>query len=955
MTETVSGTGAARTRRKGLKIERVFSTDGVHPYDDVTWERRDVVQTNWKTGETVFEQRGVEFPDFWSVNASTIVTTKYFRGAIGTEEREGSLKQLLDRVVLTYTAAGKEHGYFATDADAEIFEHELTYMLLHQVFSFNSPVWFNVGTSSPQQVSACFILAVDDSMDSILNWYREEGMIFKGGSGAGLNLSRIRSSKELLRSSGGTASGPVSFMRGADASAGTIKSGGATRRAAKMVVLDVDHPDVAEFIQTKAREEDKVRALRDAGFDMDLGGKDIVSVQYQNANNSVRVSDEFMRAVEEGKEFDLLARRTGEVVERVDARKLMRSMAQAAWACADPGIQYDGTINDWHTCPESGRISASNPCSEYVHLDNSSCNLASINLLKFLRDDDTFDAARFAKITQLIITAMDISICFADFPTEKIAETTRAYRQLGIGYANLGALLMATGHAYDSDGGRAIAAAITSLMTGAAYRTSAELAAAVGPYDGYARNAKPHKRVIRKHADASKQIRPVGTIDREILDLANATWQECIETGEANGYRNAQASLLAPTGCLTADTLVTTDRGLVRLGEIGDVYGDRWQDLDLMVSTDQGLRRATKFFVNGEEPTRRIRTEGGYKVQGTLAHRVKIVNASTGAWEWKRLADIAPGDVLPMQMRTLVGEPRHVPLPLLDQAYYAGDRHVRVPDVVTPELAELVGYFMGDGSLHAKGIRLCVADTDLDVAGHLSVVAKELFGLEPVITPQEGYQELTLSSVRLARWWQASGFAKSLPGAGHSGKGWVPRVPSAILEANNPGVYGAFLRGLFEADGTVLDGVPSLSTAHESFAAEIRTLLLIMGLATTTRETVSGWGGPIVQIRLRNVDHALNFGELIGFIGQRKDRLVAELEPGQSAKKDYVFLPADAWAELVPAGHRLHNAMVLSLRKHGGVPRMLASRIFEETLDERLGMALGYLFERVEANEDGGV
>jgi ribonucleoside-diphosphate reductase alpha chain len=530
-------------------MQRIHTTPGVHPYDQVTWERRDVVMTNWRDGSINFEQHGVEFPDSWSVNAANIVTTKYFRGAVGSPQREWSLKQLIDRVVGTYEKAGREHGYFATAEDAEIFGHELRYALVHQIFSFNSPVWFNVGTQSPQQVSACFILAVDDTMDAILEWYREEGLIFKGGSGAGVNLSKIRSSKELL-SSGGTASGPVSFMRGADASAGTIKSGGATRRAAKMVVLDVDHPDVAEFIQTKAREEDKVRALRDAGFDMDLGGRDIVSVQYQNANNSVRVSDEFMRAVEEGKEFDLLARRTGEVVERVDARKLMRDMAQAAWECADPGIQYDGTINDWHTCPESGRISASNPCSEYVHLDNSSCNLASINLLKFLRDDDTFDAARFAKITQLIITAMDISICFADFPTEKIAETTRAYRQLGIGYANLGALLMATGHAYDSEGGRAIAASITSLMTGAAYKTSAELAAAVGPYDGYARNAKPHKRVIRKHADASEQIRRVGTIEREILDLASTTWQECIEAGEANGYRNAQASLLAPTGTI---------------------------------------------------------------------------------------------------------------------------------------------------------------------------------------------------------------------------------------------------------------------------------------------------------------------------------------------------------------------------------------------------------------------
>ena len=555
MTETVSGATArkgkaAQARHDRLKMGRIHTTPGVHPYDQVTWERRDVVMTNWRDGSVNFEQHGVEFPDFWSVNAANIVTTKYFRGAVGSPQREWSLKQLVDRVVGTYEQAGREHGYFATEEDAEIFGHELRYALVHQVFSFNSPVWFNVGTASPQQVSACFILAVDDTMDAILDWYREEGLIFKGGSGAGVNLSKIRSSKELL-SSGGTASGPVSFMRGADASAGTIKSGGATRRAAKMVVLDVDHPDVADFITTKAREEEKVRVLRDAGFDMDLGGKDIVSVQYQNANNSVRVSDEFMRAVEEGKEFDLLARRTGEVVERVDARKLLRTMAQAAWDCADPGIQYDGTINDWHTCPESGRISASNPCSEYVHLDNSSCNLASINLLKFLRDDDTFDAERFRKITELIITAMDISICFADFPTTKIAETTRAYRQLGIGYANLGALLMATGHAYDSEGGRAIAAAITSLMTGAAYKTSAELAAAVGPYDGYARNAKPHKRVIRKHADAGERIRPVGIIDREILDLANADLAAVRRSlGEANGYRNAQASLLAPTGTI---------------------------------------------------------------------------------------------------------------------------------------------------------------------------------------------------------------------------------------------------------------------------------------------------------------------------------------------------------------------------------------------------------------------
>ena len=535
--------------RHGLTIERVFTTPGVHPYDEVTWERRDVVQNNWKTGEVVFEQRGVEYPDFWSVISSTIVTTKYFRGAVGTDVREWSLRQLIDRVVLTYRRAGEEHGYFATPEDADIFEHELTYMLLHQVFSFNSPVWFNVGTASPQQVSACFILAVDDSMSSILNWYREEGMIFKGGSGAGLNLSRIRSSKELL-SSGGTASGPVSFMRGADASAGTIKSGGATRRAAKMVVLDVDHPDIEEFIETKAREEDKIRALRDAGFDMDLGGRDIASVQYQNANNSVRVTDEFMRAVEEGGEFGLRARGDASVIETVDAKGLFDKIAKAAWECADPGIQYDDTINDWHTCPESGRITASNPCSEYMHLDNSSCNLASLNLMKFLREDDTFDADRFAKVVEMVITAMDISICFADFPTEAIGDTTRKFRQLGIGYANLGALLMASGLPYDSDAGRALAASITSLMTGTAYRRSAELASVVGPYEGYARNAEAHKRVMRKHAAANDAVRTYTPLDKDVHNQATQVWADVVALGEQNGFRNSQASVLAPTGTI---------------------------------------------------------------------------------------------------------------------------------------------------------------------------------------------------------------------------------------------------------------------------------------------------------------------------------------------------------------------------------------------------------------------
>jgi len=1356
----------ARVRAKagaaGLTVERVWTTEGVHPYDEVTWQRRDVVMTNWRDGTVNFEQRGVEFPESWSVNAANIVTTKYFRGAVGTPQREWSLKQLIDRVVKTYRAAGEQHGYFATPGDAEVFEHELTWMLLHQVFSFNSPVWFNVGTASPSQVSACFILSVDDSMDSILDWYKEEGLIFKGGSGSGVNLSRIRSSKELL-SSGGTASGPVSFMRGADASAGTIKSGGATRRAAKMVILDVDHPDIEEFVQTKAREEDKIRALRDAGFDMDLGGADIVSVQYQNANNSVRVSDEFMRAYEDGGNFDLRARLDGSVIDTVDAKKLFGTIAQAAWECADPGLQYDDTINDWHTCPESGRITASNPCfagdtlvhtdkglirfdalvdrsrqgesfgvythdatnpdapadqvvltspeavmitgtneitrlefsngmvlrctpnhriwttnrgyveardltpddqilplnqptpataaswefrmradarvspgdvvptkwqresrlpekwtedfahllgwlvgdgsvregtpgvrgngpgaswvysqsdpeaivqrhqtvlesivglrfdsvqmpngtlqlrsnrtavvdfltglgvstaravdkrlpssvleappeiqaaflrglfdadgcaaetangtryvglgavsiellreaqrllsgfgigsriyatrkagdttfryttnggdereyhgkqlydlrisgeniglfasrigfdhqakaqrvagwleqhrfyrtdqtarlvsrefdgfettynlseprnhsyiangvvvrncSEYLHLDNSSCNLASLNLMKFLRADGGFEVEKFVRSVEFVITAMDISICFADFPTQKIGETTRAYRQLGIGYANLGALLMASGLPYDSEAGRSYAAAITSVMTGTAYRRSAELAGVVGAYDGYARNAEGHKRVMRKHAAASDEIRPTGPTATALAREAARQWEIGNKIGEKNGWRNSQASVLAPTGCLTPDTMVTTDRGLMRLGEIGDVYGDRWQDLDMMVSTDEGARQATKFFVNGEEPTRRVVTNGGYQIQGTLAHRVKVVEPATGEWVWKRMAEVAPGDLVPVQLGTLVGEPRRVPLPVLDQAYYAGDRRLYVPDAVDAELAELVGYFMGDGSLHAKGLRFAVADTDLDVVERLRVLGKGLFGLEPEVAARTGYQEVVFSSVRLARWWQAAGFAKTLPHPEHTGKGWSPRVPSAILETNDVTVYTAFLRGLFEADGTVIEGVPSVSTSTESFAAEIRTLLLTLGMATTTRRTRSGMGSDIWQVRLRNTDHAIRYEETIGFIGARKaEQIVAA--PQQTGNRDRIHLPRELWDLLVPAGHPMRGAVVQSLARTGGVSRTLAGEIYGEVLDDRLGHALGYLYETVAANEDGGV
>jgi len=678
MTETVSGPATRKGKRsKGLKVRRINTTAGVHPYDQVTWERRDVVMTNWRDGSVNFEQRGVEFPDFWSVNAGNIVTTKYFRGAVGTPQREWSLKQLVDRVTGVYTKTGRGSGYFATDEDAEIFDHELKYALVHQIFAFNSPVWFNVGTAASQQVSACFILAVDDTIESILDWYKEEGLIFRGGSGSGVNLSRIRSSKELL-SSGGTASGPVSFMRGADASAGTIKSGGATRRAAKMVVLDVDHPDIVDFVETKAKEENKIRALRDAGFDMDLGGADIISVQYQNANNSVRVSDEFMNAVEDGREFGLNARLTGETIETVDAKGLFRQIAEAAWECADPGLQYDDTINNWHTNPETGRITASNPCSEYLSLDNSSCNLASLNLLKFLKSDDTFDAEKFARMSELIITAMDISITFGEFPTEKIRDTTKAYRQLGIGYANLGALLMATGHAYDSDGGRAIAAAITSLMTASAYKTSAELAAVVGPYDGYAKNATAHKRVMRMHADASAKAPSFASFDQTVLDLANKTWQEVLRLGEANGYRNAQASLLAPTGTIgfmmDCDTTgIEPDLALVKFKKL--VGGGSMQIVN------QTVPRALKNL--GYQP------EQAEAITEYIADHGHVVNAPGLRPEHYEVFDCAMGErsIIPMG---------HVRMMAAVQPFLSGSisKTVNMPESATVEEVEEI-YFEG--------------------------------------------------------------------------------------------------------------------------------------------------------------------------------------------------------------------------------------------------------------------
>jgi ribonucleoside-diphosphate reductase alpha chain len=529
-------------------VRRYFTIPGRDPFEELEWELRDAYIAG--KDKPTFEQKGVEFPKFWSQTATNIVAQKYFRGRMSSPERETSVKQMIGRVVTTIAGWGRDGGYFASEEEAETFEAELKFILVNQLAAFNSPVWFNVGFEEKPQCSACFILSIDDSMESILDWIRREGIIFRGGSGSGVNLSKLRSSKEQL-SKGGYASGPVSFMRGADASAGTIKSGGKTRRAAKMVVLDVDHPDIEEFIWCKAKEEQKARVLEQAGYDMSLDSSDWASIQYQNANNSVRVTDAFMEAVEAGAEWNLTARSDGTVVETVDARKLMHDIGEAAWQSADPGVQYDTTINKWHTLPNTSRINASNPCSEYMSIDDSACNLASLNLMKFRREDGELDVEAVEHAVDVVFLAQEIAVGYSSYPTPEIEQNAKAYRQLGLGYANLGALLMSRGLPYDSDEGRAYAAAITALMTGRAYRKSAEIAARMGPFAGHQPNAAPMLGVMSMHRAAVGNIEHAESVPADLLSACRKAWDDVLDLGEVHGYRNAQASVLAPTGTIS--------------------------------------------------------------------------------------------------------------------------------------------------------------------------------------------------------------------------------------------------------------------------------------------------------------------------------------------------------------------------------------------------------------------
>ena len=882
----------------------------------------------------------------------------------------------------------------------------------------------------------------------------------------------------------------------------THNSGGKTRRAAKMVILNADHPDVEEFIWCKAIEERKARALGEAGFDMDLDGKDSHSIQYQNANNSVRVTDEFMQAVLDDRDWQLKSVTTGEVAKPMKARELMRQISEATWECADPGMQFDTTINRWHTAPNTGRINASNPCcfvgetlvstldgthrlealhklaeaggelpmahsfdlaagrfvtrrirrvwiagrtrqvldvttnrglrlrctpehrfltesgeffgarelapgtalrsvdddgrpvadrvrmvmpielddevpvydleierthnfavssdgavdhsvvvhnSEYMHLDNSACNLASINLLKYLRDDDDFDVEGFEHTVEVVFTAQEILVGNADYPTEKIAETSRAFRQLGLGYANLGALLMARGLPYDSPEGRAWAGAITSLMTGHAYATSARTAARMGPFSGYADNADAMLNVLRMHREEAAKI-PDELVDTNLLAAARHAWDDAVEVADAHGVRNSQASVLAPTGCLVGGTLVPTERGLVRLGSLGDPIGDQWQALGVDVQTDEGPQSATQFYVNGVEPVVDVRTSRGYRIRGTAKHQVKVVDES-GEWVWRHLSDLRSGDRIPLALDQLVGEPQEVRLPPLPEAYWTGEHHARAPRRMTPELAELVGYFMGDGSLHSRGIRLCVWNDDFDVVERLEKLGKECFGLAAHLGSKGGYTEVAFHSVRLTEWWEACGFAKCEPADGHSGKGWLPHIPDAVLHSNDREVYAAFLRGLFEADGTVTARIPHWSTTSFEFSHDVQSLLLALGYPTTRKLDRTGWGdSPLAVLRLLNTSYHTPWLDEIGFVGARKQSAVIESEGRQAARQDHIPLTRALIDRVAPVNDSLRKVLLMEF-KRGRVSRRLAKELYEHTRDAELGRLLGFFYDTVASAE----
>ena len=1001
---------------KGLKVGRRFTRIGEDPYETLAWEQRDSRIAN-PDGSVVFEMKDAEVPAHWSQVAADIMVSKYFRkagvplsdesGPLLDENRqpqlgsERSARQVFDRLSGTWRWWGETHGYFDSPEDAQAFEDEIKYMLCHQMGAPNSPQWFNTGlnwaygltgpaqgfwyvdpdtdelTVSPDSYSrpaphACFILKVEDDLvnpGGIMDLWLREARIFKFGSGAGSNFSDIRAEGEKL-SGGGSSSGVMSFLKIGDRAAGAIKSGGTTRRAAKMVILDIDHPDVEEFINWKKVEEEKARILiEEGGFPADFNGEAYATISGQNSNNSVRVTDDFIEAVKTGGDWRLTERTTGRVMKTVPAGHLWNQIAEAAWACADPGVQFDTTINEWHTCPEGGRIRASNPCSEYMFLDNTACNLASLNLVSFYdHRTGAFDIDGYLHSIRLWTMVLEISVTMAHFPSEAIAQGSYDYRTLGLGYANLGSLLMQMGIPYDSPRGRAIAGALASILTGHSYATSAEIASVTGPFPRYEENRESMLRVIRNHRRAAYDVpsseyegisQAVAGISNRLcpLDLSQAArevWDSALELGARHGFRNAQSSVIAPTGCLVGGSLIPTERGLVRLRSLGDPEGAQWQDLGIAVGTDEGPRTATRFYVNGVEPVVTVATGRGYRIQGTPTHRTKVIDLWTGDWVWKRFGEIEAGDLVPLQMNQLIGTSRKVTLPPLGEMHWTGDFTTKVPRTMSAQLAEFVGYFMGDGSLQAKGLRLCVTANDFEVMERLRGLGKELFNLEAHLTERQGYTEIAFHSVPLTVWWEACGFAKSAPVEGHFGKGWHPRIPDAILASNDPETYRSFIRGLFEADGTVTHGYPNWSTTSIEFSHDIQSLLLALGYPTTRKMDTTGWGNsPLAVLRILNLGYSKRFSEEIGFMSGRKQAALVSTSISQAARQDRIPAPRSLVDRLVPENGRLRRTMLASLAKYGMVSRRSAQELLEGTGDAELARLLDYFYDRVKSTELG--
>ena len=1339
-----------------MKIERYFGREGKDVFDfdidgkRIEWVKEDVNVTD-DMGKVIFTQKDVERPIFWSALAIKVVANKYFWGDQLKGERENSIRQLVGRVSKFIGRQALKQGYF-DENQSNILRDEFAAICLNQLCSFNSPVWFNVGIqeynpnaggvsayvwdnfakkavksekkSDRPQCSACFIQSVEDNMESIMAVQAAEANLFKAGSGTGTNRSNLRSSRERL-TGGGRASGPVSFMRGYDVYAGVIKSGGKTRRAAKMEILNVEHPDIMDFINAKQNEEKKAWALIEQGYGGGMNGEAYSSVLFQNCNMSVRAPDEFMLAVKNNSEWKTKFVKNGETCETYKAKEIMNKIAEGTWTCGDPGIQCDTIINKYHTCKNSGRINASNPCvtgdtrvlveggrwiridalldketdiltntgvinrsringsfktgrkpvyllktksgyeikltgdhkvftvnrgfvpsceltkedyillpnypvsqieepkdktfyqmlgvylgdggsgkltprniiltmnkeeekpilekfaqyvatnytrithkncpaqvcmaptacrynitntsllkkfsdiielnlashekrisekmfnlplgaqkyvlqglftsdgtvanygeksqyvaldsaslqllkeaqllllgfgikskiytnrragklksflpdgkgglkeynvkemnslhisrssrikfekligfmpeskkserlrmlneqrgtysdlpidavrsleykgeeevydlteplthtfvangvtihncSEYLFLDDSACNLASINLMRFRTANGGFNIEKFKKVIRTFIIGMDLIVDWGSYPTEKIAENSHFFRPLGLGYANLGALLMSLGLPYDSEEGRAVAAAISAVMCGEAYKTSGELAKLIGPFHEFAKNRESMLNVIKMQREHVKEI-DVEKIPADLRDLVNVAWDcwsEALELGKLYGFRNAQTTVLAPTGCLTENSLISTDKGLVRLTSFGNKKGDKWQDVSFKVMTDEGPKEATKFYINGEAQTRKIRTASGYEIQGTEKHQIKVLDPETNNWIWKKFSEIKENDIVPLAINTIFGDEKEVLLPLKPELHWNADFELKTPVKMDEELAEVIGYFMGDGSLHSKGLRFCVDNKDEDVVERLRRLVKNLFNLNVKITQQERYKEVAVNSVPLTMWWDASGFAKLKPTEGHKGKGYTPRIPDAILHTNNRKIYSAFLRGLFEADGTVSMGVPSFSSGSKSFTQEIKTLLLALGYPTITKIDKSGWGeGELYVSRLKNVAYNKEFLDKIGFLSSRKTNEVSLVRSLQSGKNDYIYLSKELVDETAPVGSIHRDAVLLSLRRYQAIPREKVFQLYRDTKNPQLLWTLQFFYDRVDSNIDGGI